>query len=224
MQREMLSHFITLSNKLSTRGEQTDGTSTCTRQVKKYSQNDKNGLFAWMMLLLENKWWFGAAPLLGKSWNSGFGLYSRNPEKPRKLSWNGRPPKNNLLGFCTVPQCPALPLKKTPLNSANNTARNPAKNPPMRQELDPCSISQHKSTCKTPIQHYNGTTKKNCVPLPVLRSPPKHCWNCCWNADKTTAEMLIKLLLKCQGNTLSEQALEVPGAKGEISERRHSMH
>ena len=41
MQREMLSHFIILSNKMSTRGDQTDGTSTCTRHVKKYSQNNK---------------------------------------------------------------------------------------------------------------------------------------------------------------------------------------
>ena len=51
MQREMLSHFIILNNKMSTRGDQTDGTSTCTRQVKKYSQIDKNGLSAWMLLL-----------------------------------------------------------------------------------------------------------------------------------------------------------------------------
>jgi len=41
-------------------------------------------------------------------------LYSRNPEKPRKISWNGQPLKNTLLGFCVVPQCPVLPLKKTP--------------------------------------------------------------------------------------------------------------
>ena len=37
--REILSHFIILSNGKSTRGDKKDSTSTCTRQVKKYTQN-----------------------------------------------------------------------------------------------------------------------------------------------------------------------------------------
>ena len=37
----MLSHFIILSNRMSTGGDQEDGTSTCTRQVKKYTQKSK---------------------------------------------------------------------------------------------------------------------------------------------------------------------------------------
>jgi len=41
MQREMLNHFIILSNRMSTGGDQKDGTSTCTRKVKKYTQNSK---------------------------------------------------------------------------------------------------------------------------------------------------------------------------------------
>jgi len=41
MQREMLSHFIILSNGMSTGGDKKDGTSTCTREVKKYTQNSK---------------------------------------------------------------------------------------------------------------------------------------------------------------------------------------
>ena len=41
MQREMLSHFIILSNGKSTGGDQKDSTSTCTRLVKKYTQNGK---------------------------------------------------------------------------------------------------------------------------------------------------------------------------------------
>ena len=41
MQREMLSNFIILSNKMSTRGDQTYGTSTCSRKVKTSSQNNK---------------------------------------------------------------------------------------------------------------------------------------------------------------------------------------
>ena len=146
---------------------------------------------AMLLLLLEIEWGFGAIPLLKKGWNSGIRLYSRNPEKPRKLSWNGRPPKNTLLGFCAAPQCPVLSLKKTPLNSAWNTA----KNPPMRQELDPCSISQHNSTCKTPIQHYN---QKELRPSPSAAQSSKMLMKLLLNANKTTAE------------TLPEQALEVP--------------
>ena len=47
----MLSHFIILSNKMSTGADKEDGTSTCTMQVKKYFQNDKNGLSVRMLLL-----------------------------------------------------------------------------------------------------------------------------------------------------------------------------
>jgi len=36
---------------MSTRGDQIDATSTCIRKVKKYSQNDRNGLSAWILLL-----------------------------------------------------------------------------------------------------------------------------------------------------------------------------
>ena len=51
MQQENAKPFYYTDNKMSTRGDQTHDTSTCTRQVKKYSQNDKNGLSAWMLLL-----------------------------------------------------------------------------------------------------------------------------------------------------------------------------
>ena len=50
MQREMLSHFIILSNGMSIGGDQKDGTSTCTKQVKKYTQNNKGIASAWMLL------------------------------------------------------------------------------------------------------------------------------------------------------------------------------
>lgn len=50
MQREMLSHFIILSNGMSTGGDQKGGTSTCTRKVKKYTQNNKGMASMWMLL------------------------------------------------------------------------------------------------------------------------------------------------------------------------------
>ena len=53
MQREMLIHFITLSNRMTTGGDQKDGTSTCTRQVKNYTQNSKGMVSlrtAWKLL------------------------------------------------------------------------------------------------------------------------------------------------------------------------------
>ena len=81
---------------MSTRGDQTDGTSTCTRQVKKYSQN--------------NKEWPLCVYVVGelscccccKKANNDLGLLpsSKNVEalesgstpktqkKPKKLSWN----------------------------------------------------------------------------------------------------------------------------------------
>jgi len=202
MQREMLSHFITLSNKMSTRGGQKDGPSTCMWQVKKYTQNSKEwpiselrgSCWRTAMLLLEIKWGFGDVPLR-KRWNSGIRLYSRNPEKPRKISWNSQPPKITPLGLCAVPQCFALPLNETLRKSLWNLCKNspickgwsPAQSPSINPPANPQSRTSARRNCVIPLRPAQSST--------VLNPPANYQRNCCKNTD---------------GTTLPEQALEVP--------------
>ena len=200
MQREMLSHFIILSNGKSTRGDQKDGTLTCTRQVKKYTQNDKEMASLWTASkLLENcyaaatagiKWGFGAAPLLRKCWDSGISLYSINPEKPRKLFENSWPPKITPFRICAIPQGSALPLKRILQNSAK-----------ILQYARAGPLLNFQAQILQTIPLRSSHQKRLRSPSQTVQSP---------NALLLRNSHKSILLQKTDETTLPEQALEVP--------------
>ena len=108
MQREMLSHFIILSNGMSIGGDQKDVTLTCTKQVKKYTQNNKGMASAWMLLgKVENCraaatagnqmriWGCSPPQKMLKLWNQ---TLLKKPRKTQKAFLKWPTPENHPLG------------------------------------------------------------------------------------------------------------------------------
>ena len=110
-----------------------------------------------LLLLLEIKWGFAAVPLLRQCWNSGIRPYSENPEKPRKLFWNGWPPKIASLGNHVIAQGPALPLSRILQNTAWKSAK-PLQYVRAEPLLNIPAQLLHKSLIR-------NCSQKNCVPL-----------------------------------------------------------
>ena len=118
--------------------------------------------------------------LLQKSWNSGFGLYSRNPEKPRELSWNG-------LTLICVPAAGKLSCHCCCRKSNEDLGLLPSSKKAKTLESD--------STEKTQKNLERFSEMAN-----PRKSPPWGSAQFLKDADETAAKMPMKLLLKCSWN------------------------
>ena len=151
MQREMLTHFIILSNGKSTRGDQKGSTSTCTRKVKKYTQNGKEMASIWTLSKLsENccavatvgiKWGFRAVPSLENDETLESASTQKTHKSPESFSeivdpWKSPPwgTTQSLKALC----CHWVESSKTQPETLPNSSN--------MQELIPYSISQLNSS------------------------------------------------------------------------------